>query len=126
MESRKCRHCDVVKPINEFANAGVVKGVKYWRRLCIPCYSISKQPRKKRMREAYYELKKSYKCGECGNPDFRVLDFDHLDRKTKSFDLGMAIGRGYSLEKIKAEMDKCQVLCSNCHRIKTWEEGIGV
>lgn len=52
-------------------------------------------------------------CVICGEPDIIVLDFDHL--RDKEFN----ISQGYSLEKIKKEIEKCQVLCANCHRRKT-------
>lgn len=123
---RKCKRCGKAKPLKNFASAGVVNGKKYYRHLCVPCYSESKQPRKDELRETYLEIKKSSRCEECGNDDFRVLDFDHIDRETKSFNVGDGMRRGYSLDKIKNEMAKCRVLCANCHRIKTWEENTGV
>jgi len=122
MEQRKCRQCEAVKPIKEFASAGVVKGIKYWRRLCNPCYTVSKKPRKIKLKKEYHELKSLCECAECGNNDIRVLDFDHLDASKKLFNVGEGVTRGYSMTRIKEEIEKCQVLCSNCHRIKTWEE----
>lgn len=126
METRKCKACELVKSLDEFSKAGLINGVQYHRYLCIPCYSISKKPRKEKIREQYYEIKKNLKCEKCGNDDYRVLEFDHIDREAKSFNVSDAIRKGYALEKIKHEIEKCQVLCANCHRIKTWEENIGV
>ena len=64
----------------------------------------------------------SYKtrCQRCGNDDKRVLDFHHLHGKDK----GVATLRvaGYSRKRIVAEIEKCIVLCANCHRIVHWEE----
>lgn len=122
MEQRKCRACEVVKPLDEFANAGTVKGVKYYRHLCVPCYSESKKPRKEKIRAAFYEIKKSCECEECGEDDFRVLDFDHKDPGQKTFNIGDGIRKGFTLDTIKEEMAKCRVLCANCHRRKTWDE----
>jgi 5-methylcytosine-specific restriction endonuclease McrA len=87
----------------------------------VPCYSKFKGIRKASIRDQYYELKKGLKCCRCGNDDFRVLDFDHTDKSKKEFDISFGMAKGYSLAKIKLEMEKCQVLCANCHRIKTWE-----
>ena len=50
----------------------------------------------------------------------------HIDRAEKSFCIGDAVRLGFAFEKIEAEINKCQVLCANCHRIKTHEEGIGL
>lgn len=56
-------------------------------------------------------------CIDCGNNDIRVLEFDHIGEK--SFGLASVKRRGFSLKKIKEEIDKCEVRCANCHRIKT-------
>lgn len=47
-----------------------------------------------------------------------VMDFDHLDPTQKEFDLSN--GAGYSLKRILAEIAKCEVVCSNCHRKRTY------
>lgn len=125
MEKRKCKLCGEEKNIYDFASAGTISGKRYFRYKCIPCYSKFKGIRKSAIRDQYYEIKKSSRCCICGNDDFRVLEFDHIDRSKKEFCVSNSIQRGCSLEKIKKEIDKCQVLCANCHRIKTWEEGIG-
>lgn len=122
MEKRKCKTCKLIKSLNEFANAGIINGKRYYRHLCVNCYSKSKQPLKDKIRESYFKIKQSEKCENCGENDFRVLDFDHKDPKTKSFNVSDGIRRGYSFDKIKREIKKCRVLCANCHRRKTWCE----
>jgi len=54
-------------------------------------------------------------CGYKENP--YALDFDHLDPASKID--GVARMSTRNIEKIKEEILKCQVLCANCHRIKT-------
>ncbi len=59
---------------------------------------------------------KGGKCACCGYADHPgVLDFHHVDPSTKEFSIG---DKGYtrSWEKIKAELDKCILVCANCHR----------
>ena len=59
---------------------------------------------------------KGGKCLICGYKKFQgALDLHHLDPKTKSFALG---DKGYtrSWAIVKAELDKCVLLCANCHR----------
>lgn len=53
------------------------------------------------------------KCGFRGHP--AALDFHHRDPDRK--DLEMAYAVDYSLERMLAEAEKCDVLCANCHRI---------
>lgn len=62
------------------------------------------------------DLKIEYggKCSYCGyDKCLDALQFHHLDPTEKEFHLGQ--GRGKKLETIKAELDKCVLLCSNCH-----------
>lgn len=56
------------------------------------------------------------KCVQCGSTT--DLEFDHIDPSLKSFD----IKRNHTLESIKDELDKCQLLCSVCHRKKSAKE----
>jgi hypothetical protein len=60
------------------------------------------------------------KCSRCGIEDKRVLDFHHLRDKVQS--VGSLRVGGYSKERIIAEIEKCILLCANCHRILHWEE----
>lgn len=58
---------------------------------------------------------KGGKCNICGYKKCkRALVFHHIDPKTKSFGIS-ARGFTRSWEKIKKELDKCIILCSNCH-----------
>src|SRR5579862_1648346 len=61
-------------------------------------------------------------CVLCGNSDPRVLKFDHIDPKTKSFSIAQGISSVLSWENILIEIEKCQILCANCHKIKTAAE----
>lgn len=55
-------------------------------------------------------------CADCGCSDPAVLEFHHVDRTTKTDTVGRMTGR--SLEQVLAEVEKCDVLCANCHRIR--------
>ena len=61
-------------------------------------------------------------CMDCGNSDSRVLDFHHKDDSSKLFTLASRRVAGYAKGPIKEEIDKCEVLCANCHRIRHWED----
>ena len=56
-------------------------------------------------------------CADCGVADLAVLEFDHLRAKTGNV-VAMARG-GCSMERLRAEIDKCQIRCGNCHRRRT-------
>jgi len=64
---------------------------------------------------------KNVPCADCGNKyPPTCMDFDHRDPSQKEFNLGSeAIREMYSLEKLQAEIDKCDIVCANCHRIRT-------
>jgi hypothetical protein len=59
-------------------------------------------------------------CVDCNNSDIRVLEFDHV-KGTKLFNVSYMVTKAYKLELIKSEIEKCEIRCSNCHRIITHE-----
>lgn len=68
------------------------------------------------------EYKKNICCSSCGENHPACMEFHHIDKTKKSFGLATAANRNYSLERIKEEIQKCKILCSNCHRKLHWEE----
>ena len=70
--------------------------------------------RRKKLREMAREYKGG-KCILCGYKKCqRALSFHHLDPKKKEFDLSSR-GLTRSWDRIKKEIDKCVLLCANCH-----------
>ena len=68
------------------------------------------------------EVKLERGCADCGyNQHAAALDFDHLPGTEKLFNIGSQLMRTW--ESILAEIDKCEVVCANCHRIRTAERG---
>jgi len=117
---RKCKMCGEIKELSYFANAGKINGVNYKRYLCIPCYSISKKPRKEKLKNDFIEWKKTLKCNRCGFADYRALQFHHFDEKMHN--ISQMVSEGFNLNKIQGEAKKCEVLCANCHQIHHYEE----
>ena len=76
--------------------------------------------RKARMskHKAFINNHKDKPCMDCGN-SFPIIsmDFDHRPDEKKLFNLASAWGR--NIDKIIAEIAKCDVVCSNCHRLRT-------
>ena len=65
-----------------------------------------------------YKLEKG--CADCGYKEHpAALDFDHLPGTTKEFNIGNAAGYYSDRKKIWDEVAKCEVVCANCHRIRT-------
>jgi hypothetical protein len=61
-------------------------------------------------------------CADCGfNSHPAALDFDHLPGTIKLFDIGNAAGRWTPWDLVLLEIAKCEVVCANCHRIRTFE-----
>lgn len=71
-----------------------------------------------RYREEVYNYIRQYReqhpC-KCGESHPSCLDFHH-ESGEKEFNISVAIEKGYSLIRVKAEIEKCEILCSNCHR----------
>ncbi len=57
-------------------------------------------------------------CVDCGTIDIRVLEFDHV-RGDKAATISELWTGGHSIARIQSEIDKCEVVCANCHRIRT-------
>ena len=64
---------------------------------------------------------RSRPCARCGGefPPY-VMEFHHRDRSTKLFAVVKTATRGY--DGLITEIEKCDLLCANCHRIVEWEE----
>lgn len=58
-------------------------------------------------------------CIDCGEQDPRVLEFDHVRGKERNISTMMA--SVCSWEKILVEIEKCEVVCANCHRKRTYK-----
>lgn len=78
-----------------------------------------KKDRKKESRQKVNEYLSFHPCLDCKNNNIIVLEFDHRDRSKKHKAISEMVATGYAWSKIKEEIDKCDVRCANCHRIKT-------
>ena len=76
---------------------------------------------KQRNRAFVKSLKETTPCIDCRcfYPSY-VMDFDHL--RDKKHNISEFVGRATSLSKIKEEIAKCELVCSNCHRIRTYSK----
>jgi hypothetical protein len=72
---------------------------------------------KNQFKKKLAELKESIGCVDCGVKNHIVLDFDHL--RDKKYNISRMIHDGFSWKAIMKEIEKCEVVCANCHRIRT-------
>lgn len=81
---------------------------------------LSKVREERRKKKEWLDTFKT-ECTRCGITHPAVLEFHHRDRADKDFLLSIGVAK-YSLERLQSEVDKCEIICSNCHRIHHWEE----
>lgn len=86
------------------------------KHLCKKCV-IRKTIERKRLFKKMSIDYKGGKCESCGyNKCARAMEFHHLDPSFKDYAISNLIGKWYDWEMIKKELDKCVLLCSNCHK----------
>ena len=108
---KKCNQCNIIKDLDNFYTKKNKKPTSYCKDCC-----------KNRSKEQVYNFKylclehlKTHSCMNCGyDRNQAALDFHHLDPNEKDF---LIKGNHIKLDdKTKQELDKCIVLCANCHR----------
>ena len=85
---------------------------------------LARNAKKKAEIKSYIVQYKEYRgCMDCGGkyPSY-VLDLDHRDPSKKSF-TPSHLYRTNSWNKMMIELEKCDVVCANCHRIRTHDRG---
>jgi hypothetical protein len=88
-------------------------------------YYITKaRESKKKVKQEFDEYKKTLKCSMCEENHPATLDFHHTDPREKEIIISKAVSRNWGWESLNKEIDKCVVLCSNCHRKLHYEENI--
>ena len=85
-----------------------------------PEYRLKRQRKsdaaQKRRRKVVDDIVGPIRCEVCGDSRRWVLDFHHRNPAEKSFAINTAYNRKFPAEEIAAEVAKCSILCSNCHR----------
>ena len=129
-----CNKCKIEKPLDAFNRNGAKKDGRSGT--CRDCQKIYKNShyqankaavyakvveRRRMLTDKVWEYKSNSKCHDCGERNPIVLEFDHLG--DKSFNVSEMPTQGYSWERILQEIKKCDVVCANCHRIRTYDRG---
>jgi 5-methylcytosine-specific restriction endonuclease McrA len=101
-----CRICN-----KEYEYTKELRRKGYRKTLCNTC-SCNQSRRKSKKRAIDY---KGGKCQVCGyNKSIEALCFHHINPDEKSFGIGSK-GSSIAWKKLKNEIDKCILLCQNCH-----------
>lgn len=88
------------------------------KRECHDCFTIRMQKRDQRKRKAVEYL--GGRCIDCGySTDYvTVYDFHHKEKSEKTVEISYLITANVGWKKLQRELDKCILLCANCHRIR--------
>ena len=74
---------------------------------------------RERVREYVRKVKESSPCKDCGvSYPYYVMEFDHLHSKEKTVSWFASKG---TIDQVKKEIEKCELVCSNCHAKRTWQ-----
>lgn len=124
---KTCSKCNIEKLESEFN-----KKKNALQAFCKLCNSQSLKEHYKKNKEYYLSKSRTVKnrtkkwlldflsdkhCVDCGVANPIVLTFDHKDPKTK--EICIARAHSYSLKKLQQEIIKCEIICANCHAIRT-------
>lgn len=132
---KECNNCKKIKPLSSFGKLSKNKdGLNNKCKECKRTYDNKfHNSRSQSTKELKYEAQKlrvnnirsflnTYLdgkcCNQCGDSRKVVLEFHHL--RDKEFNIADGIRK--SINKIKKEIEKCEILCANCHRVVTAKE----
>lgn len=111
LENFFCPRCNQVLSNKDFYYSKGGKRQGY----CKACIHKKTLERQKIFKKKCIEYKGG-SCALCGyNRCINALEFHHRDASQKEFSISNVNNRAFS-DKIKKELDKCDMLCSNCHR----------
>jgi hypothetical protein len=139
---KRCAKCGKWKEDEEFAWRNNLLGLR--QKACRSCralenaqwYERHQAEQRERVRDRLvdkrgdaqqfiYQYLSNQVCADCGEYDFSVLTFDHVRGKKKK-EITRMVSEGYSIEAIKSEIAKCEVVCFNCHmRRESWRRSGG-
>jgi hypothetical protein len=127
LATRRCGRCCQDLPLSDFNRHP--KGHQWW---CRGCYRTHFRTRGQLHRDQTHEARHrrrdaarafihdyltTHPCCDCGASDPLVLEFDHVGDKRAH--IAVLTGDGASLSRVREEIDNCEVVCVNCHRIRT-------
>lgn len=119
--TKKCSKCEQTKPLTYFYSNGYQpSGKRKYKGRCKECENKVRYSNFiSNINSLLLDQNKKYECERCGyNKNYAALCFHHIDPLKKEFSFS-EISRTSSFTKLKEsitlELDKCIVLCHNCH-----------
>jgi hypothetical protein len=131
MDERKCARCGQVKPLHDFGKKK--RRPNDYQSYCRPCQSEYHREHYRKNKDAYLasvrrrfgrlqvllRAAKDKPCADCGvRYPYYVMDLDHREGVEKIGPLAHFLKK-HSIRLLVAEIAKCDVVCSNCHRERT-------
>ena len=111
MKEKFCSKCNEVKSVQEFY---FNKTKNLYGQFCKKCHNDYSMSRQKNVKKQAVEYKGN-KCQIClYDKCINALEFHHRDPSEKEFTIAEL--KNSSFNKLKNELDKCLLVCSNCHR----------
>ena len=116
METKICTKCGLELPLEDFNWRDKAKGTR--RSECKKCHSGYMKQNYQKNKDIVQEIKAKQGCAKCGDIRPYVLDFHHINPENKKERVAKLISTHYSTtnKEIQEEIEKCVVLCANCHR----------
>lgn len=134
---KTCNECKTSKNLDQF-NKNKARKDGY-SNVCRECMKIFRKrhydqnsqkvygevkARRKDLLDRVWQYKCEHPCVDCGESNAIMLEFDHIPERTaKEFNISAAIQRGFSWDRILQEIQKCEVVCANHHRVRTHTRG---
>lgn len=110
-----CGLCKEEKRLESFSSRSGKTGKLFWCKTCYGNYNKSRSNSQKKLFIKYC----GNKCKRCGikhtGHNSCIFDFHHKDPSIKDADWGRM--RRWKVDRIRPEIKKCILLCSNCHRL---------
>jgi hypothetical protein len=121
-DTLRCGTCKRDLPDDDFSTANKAPKRRFRRHACRECVAEWFERASGRNRQVILEAK-DVPCMDCGvRHPFWIMQFDHRDPDKKSFGLHQYSAR--ALQKVKDEIAKCDVVCSNCHDDRTYKRDL--
>ena len=106
--------CSQCKEIKNIYQDFYWSGNKRVHSICKTCVCENEKKKYQQRLDDFESYKKTLFCKKCGEKRFYLLDFHHRNPEEKEFTISDRTRT--SLDKLKKEIEKCDILCANCHR----------